>query len=39
MKAKDPFVVRYREERVNCKKKQNRMMKIDFIKHPANRFG
>ena len=24
MKAKDPFVVRYREERVNCKKKKKK---------------
>ena len=36
MKARDSFVVRFREELVNWKK--NRMVKIYFLKLSANRF-
>ena len=36
MKARESFIVRYIEERVNLKK--NRRLKIYFLKLPANRF-
>ena len=36
MKARDSLIVQYIEERVNWKKK--RMVKIYFLKLPANRF-